>query len=369
MIEVDVRSRLGDFALDARFAAAEGLTALFGRSGAGKTTLVNMLAGLERPDDGRISVAGRVLFDRQEGIDLAPEKRRLGYVFQEDRLFPHLSVRANLEFGARRARTPDRRIDFATVVALLDLGALLERRPARLSGGEKQRVAIGRALLARPSILLMDEPLAGLDARRRAEVMPFIENLRDQLGLPIVYVTHNIDEIIRLADTVVLMDEGQVAAAGPLEEIMTRLDLSAIIGSFDAGAVMRATVAEHDSQHALTRLRIEGGDLTVSRLDLPVGASLRVRLRARDVILALHRPADISTLNVLQGTVTELRPAMASQTDVLVDVGSPLWARLTRRSVEELRLEPGREVFALVKSVALDHYAGGFADDIPPATR
>ena len=194
----------------------------FGRSGAGKTTVVNMLAGLERPDDGRIAVADRVLFDGDRGIDLAPEKRRLGYVFQEDRLFPHLSVRGHLSFGARRAPAAERRIDFDTVVALLDLGALLSRRTARLSGGEKQRVAIGRALLACPSLLLMDEPLASLDARRRAEIMPFIENLRDRLGVPIVYVTHNIDEIIRLADTVVLMDGGRVKAAGAIEEVMTR---------------------------------------------------------------------------------------------------------------------------------------------------
>ena len=363
MIEVDVRRRLPDFAVDARFTAAQGITALFGRSGAGKTTVINMLAGLERPDEGRIAVAGRVLFDRDAGIDLAPERRRLGYVFQEGRLFPHLSVGGNLAFGARRARRAERRVDFDAVVALLDLGGLLERRPARLSGGEKQRVAIGRALLACPSLLLMDEPLASLDARRRAEIMPFIESLRDRFGVPIVYVTHNIDEIIRLADTVVLMDGGRVEAAGAIEDIMTRLDLSAIIGAFDAGAVMHATVAAHDGDHALTRLEIAGGALTVSRLDLPVGANLRVRIRARDVILALHRPADISTLNVLRGRVTELRPAMASQTDVLVDVGSRLWARVTRRSVEELGIEPGKEVFALVKSVALDHYAGGFADD------
>ncbi len=363
MIEVDVRRRLSALDLDVRFTAAGGITALFGRSGAGKTTVVNMLAGLERPDEGRIAVDDRVLFDRDRGIDFAPERRRLGYVFQEDRLFPHMSVRGNLTFGARRARGAGPRIDFDAVVALLDLGGLLARRTARLSGGEKQRVAIGRALLARPSLLLMDEPLASLDARRRAEIMPFVENLRDRLAVPIVYVTHNIDEIIRLADTVVLMDGGRVEAAGAIEEVMTRLDLSAVIGAFDAGAVMRATVADHDAGHALTRLEIDGGSLTVSRIDLPVGASLRVRLRARDVILALHRPADISTLNVLRGTVTELRPAMASQTDVLVDVGSRLWARVTRRSVDELGLEPGKEVYALVKSVALDHYAGGFAGE------
>ena len=232
-----------------------------------------MLAGLERPDEGRIAVADRILFDRDRGIDLAPDKRRLGYVFQEDRLFPHLSVRGNLAFGARRARGSEPRIEFEAVVALLDLARLLPRRPAKLSGGERQRVAIGRALLACPRLLLMDEPLASLDAPRRAEIMPFVENLRDRLGVPIVYVTHNIDEIIRLADTVVLMDEGRVEAAGAIEDIMTRLDLSAIIGAFDAGAVMRATVAAHDAEHALTRLEIEGGALTVSRIDLAVGAA------------------------------------------------------------------------------------------------
>ncbi len=238
MIEVDVRRQLPTLTLDVRFTASEGITALFGRSGAGKTTVVNMLAGLERPDDGRIAVANRVLFDRDRGIDLAPEKRRLGYVFQEDRLFPHLSVRGNLAFGARRAPASERRIDFETVVALLDLGGLLARRTGRLSGGEKQRVAIGRALLSQPRLLMMDEPLASIDVQLRSEILPFIEELRDTFGLTVIYVSHAIEEVIRLADKMVLLSNGIKAAEGDVEEIMSRLDLHPLTGRFDAGAVL-----------------------------------------------------------------------------------------------------------------------------------
>jgi molybdate transport system ATP-binding protein len=368
MLQVDVRRAFPGFRLEVRFEAGPGgITALFGRSGAGKTTLVNLLAGLDRPDSGRIVLGGEVMFDAEAGIDVPPERRRLGYVFQEDRLFPHLSVHSNLVYGMRLVPPAERRVDYDQVVDLLGIGHLLERRPRRLSGGEKQRVAIGRALLASPRMLLMDEPLANLDAARRAEILPFIESLRDDLGMPVVYVSHNMEEIIRLADWVVLLSDGEAAAAGPVEEVMSRLDLRPMTGRYEAGAVLGVTVAGHDEEFELTRLAFAGGELKVSRLPLPEGARLRVRVRARDVTLALTRPKDISFLNVIAGTVAEIGGDHGPQVDVLLRVGDPaaadgesrLWARITRRSAHDLGLVPGTPVYALVKAIAFDRYSLG----------
>jgi len=370
VIEIDVEKRLGAFLLEARFAApATGITALFGRSGAGKTTLVNLLAGLERPDRGRIAVGGAVLFSADEGIDVPPERRRLGYVFQEGRLFPHYSVRSNLTYG-RRSGARGGAIGFDAVVALLGLAALLDRRPGDLSGGEKQRVAIGRALLAEPRLLLMDEPLASLDAPRKAEILPFIEKLRDELRLPIIYVSHAMEEIVRLADTLVLMSEGRIAAVGPVEELTSRLDLRPLTGRYEAGAVIRATVAGHDVTYGLSELAFPGGRLRVSHVALPLGTPVRARIRARDVALATTRPSGISFRNIFAARVTEIAPERVPIVDVRLDIGTPaqpvaLWARVTARAAHELGLAPGREVFALVKTVALDRASYGRYDPAP----
>jgi len=370
VIEIDVEKRLGAFLLDARFAApATGITALFGRSGAGKTTLVNLLAGLARPDRGRIAVGGEVLFSAEEGIDVPPERRRLGYVFQEGRLFPHYSVHGNLTYGRRRGARGGA-IGFDAVVALLGLGALLDRRPGDLSGGEKQRVAIGRALLAEPRLLLMDEPLASLDAPRKAEILPFIEKLRDELHLPVIYVSHAMEEIVRLADTLVLMSEGRIAAVGPVEELTSRLDLRPLTGRYEAGAVIRATVAGHDVTYGLSELAFPGGRLRVSHVALPLGTPVRARIRARDVALATTRPIGISFRNIFAARVTEVAPERAPIVDVRLDIGTPaqpvaLWARVTARAAHELGLTPGREVFALVKTVALDRASYGRYDPAP----
>ena len=367
MIEVDVRRRLGDFTLDVRFACAEsGVIALFGRSGAGKTTVINMLAGLERPDSGRIAVAGRTLFGSEQGIDVPPEHRRLGYVFQDGRLFPHLTVRGNLRYGMRARDDAERRVEFDRVVELLGLDGLLDRRPYRLSGGERQRVAIGRALLASPRLLLMDEPLASLDAPRKDEILAFIERLRNELAIPIVYVSHIMEEVIRLADEMVVLSDGRVAAVGPVEEVTSRLDLRPLTGRYEAGAVLAARVERHDDTFDLTQLAVPSGQLTVARLDLPVGAFLRVRVRARDVSLALEPPRRSSVLNVFRGAVVDIASEPGPLVDVLLNVGgadnnSPLWARITRKSVEELGLAPGLEVYALVKAVALDRHSLGRA--------
>ncbi|WP_316976710.1 molybdenum ABC transporter ATP-binding protein [Shumkonia mesophila] len=354
MLEVDVRRRAGSFLLDARFCADVGLTALFGRSGSGKTSLVDTLAGLNRPDEGRIVIDGHTLFDSKAGIDLPPERRRLGYVFQEARLFPHLSVAGNLTYGMKLTPPAERHQDFDRVVDLLDLRAHLRRRPATLSGGEKQRVAIGRALLASPRILLMDEPLASLDAARKAEILPFIERLRDEMRLPVVYVSHAIEEVIRLADTMVVMSDGQVAASGPVEAIMSRLDLHPLTGRYETGAVLVATVVGADLAYGLTELSFADRRLWVPRVDLPVGTPLRVRIRARDVSLSLTPPERISILNVLEGTVEELDIGEQPQVDVRIDVGAPIIARITRRSAENLGLRPGVRIYVLIKAVAVD---------------
>jgi molybdate transport system ATP-binding protein len=330
-----------------------------------------MLAGLVRPDRGRIAVGGELLFSSERGIDLAPERRRLGYVFQEGRLFPHYSVRGNLLYGARRGAS---QIGFDAVVALLDLSALLERRPGDLSGGEKQRVAIGRALLASPRLLLMDEPLASLDAPRKAEILPFIERLRDELRVPVIYVSHAMEEIVRLADTLVLLSEGKVAAVGSVEDLTSRLDLRPLTGRYEAGAVIRATVAGHDVTFGLSELAFPGGRLRVSHLALPLGTPIRVRIRARDVALATTRPTGISIRNIFAARVTEIAPDRGPLVDVRLDIGRPeqpvaLWARITQRSMQELDLAVGREVFALLKTVAVDRTSLGRYDPAAAAFR
>ena len=360
MIEVDIQKRLGALELSVQFTApSAGITALFGRSGAGKTTLVNALAGLMRPDRGRIAVDGEILFSSADGIDRRPERRRLGYVFQEGRLFPHYSVRGNLRYGMRHGKPRDPALAFEAVAELLRLEPLLQRRVRALSGGEKQRVAIGRALLADPRLLLMDEPLASLDLAHRAEILPFIEELRDRLRIPIIYVSHAMEEVVRLADTLVLMSEGRVAAVGTVEDLTSRLDLRPLTGRFEAGAVIRASVAGNDLVFGLTELAFPGGRLRVPHLGLPLGTPVRARIRARDVALALEQPPGLSILNVFSGRVVEIAADQGPMVDVRLDIGKPdqpvvLWARITRRSTHDLQLELGKAVHALVKSVALD---------------
>ena len=356
MLEVDIEHRLGDFALDIHFQAGRGLTALFGRSGAGKTSVVNAIAGLLRPRRGRIVMDGSVLLETERGIQIPTHLRRVGYVFQEGRLFPHLTVRQNLLFGRWFAPARERRAaNLDVVVDLLGIAALLDRRPGRLSGGEKQRVAIGRALLASPRLLLMDEPLASLDARRKDEILPYLERLRDEATVPIVYVSHSIAEVTRLATRIVLISAGRVHAVGPVQEVMGRAELYPLAGRFEAGAVLGVRITAHDPRWNLTQLTGDFGNLTVPRLDAPVGAALRVRIRARDVILAVTRPTGISALNVLAAEVERLVPIEEGALEVQLRLGGErLLARVTRRSGAALGLAAGREVFAVIKTVAID---------------
>jgi len=294
-------------------------------------------------------------------------RRRIGYVFQEGRLFPHLSVRQNLLYGRWFAPKGGRAAEVDQIIELLGIGGLLHRRPANLSGGEKQRVAIGRALLARPRLLVMDEPLASLDEARKTEILPYLERLRDKVGVPIVYVSHQVAEVTRLATTMVVLSEGRVAAVGPTAAIMGRIDLFPLTGRAEAGAILDTRVAGHDPAFGLTTLRAAAGELRVPHLDLPVGAALRVRIRARDVMIALQPPEGLSALNVLPGTVAEIGRTDGAIVEMRLDcAGEALIARLTRRSVDTLGLLPGCRVYAVIKSIAFDHHAFAGAAPLSP---
>ena len=355
MLEVEIRHRLGEFALDAQFSTGSGLVALFGKSGSGKTSIVNVLAGLVRPDHARITLDGAPLIDTARGVFVPRHKRRIGYVFQDARLLPHLTVRQNLLYGRFFSPPADDGPTLEHVVDLLGIENLLSRRPARLSGGEKQRVAIGRALLAKPKLLLMDEPLASLDEHRKVEILPYIERLRDESGVPIVYVSHSIAEVARLASTVVLLSDGRVAAVGATAEIMQRLDLLPLTGRSKAGSLIEATVEHHDTTFGLTTLRSRGGLWRVQQIKAAAGTPVRLRVRARDVLLARTSPDQVSALNVLQGTVAAIGAPDGPGIDVRIDCnGDALIARLTRYSVHHLGLASGVPVFAVVKSVAFD---------------
>ncbi len=363
-LSVTIDHRLGNFRLDIAFESAGGLTALFGRSGAGKTSVINAIAGLIQPENGRIVVDGTVLTDTRNRVFVPVHRRRVGYVFQEGRLFPHLTVRRNLVYGRRFAPDAGGMAEIDQVVGLLGIGGLLSRRPIHLSGGEKQRVAIGRALLARPRLLVMDEPLASLDEPRKAEIMPYIERLRDEMRIPIVYVSHSIAEVARLANNLVVLADGRVAASGAPAAVMSRLDLFPLAGQPEAGAMLATTIAGEDARFGLTVLRTAAGELRVPHLDLAVGTALRVRIRARDVMIALVRPEGLSALNVLPGTVAEIGAADGPVVEIRLDcAGEPLIARLTRRSIETLGLLPGRPVYAVIKSIAFDSHA--FAGTLP----
>lgn len=362
MIELDVTKQLGSFRLDAHLRSDGKVTALFGRSGSGKTMLTNLVAGLVRPDRGRVVLNNRVVFDSERHVDVPTHQRRLGYIFQEGRLLPHLTVRANLLYGFRRTPAPERSVHLDEVVGLLGLEDLLERRPGGLSGGEKQRVAIGRALLASPRMLLMDEPLASLDNLRKAEVLRYIERLRDELSVPIVYVSHALEEVTRLAHTMVLLSEGRVVAQGPVRDIMGRLDLAPYTGRFEAGAVIEARVAAHDLDYGITQLEFPGGQLFVTGLDALIGEAVRVRVRARDVALALERPGATTFRNIVKGRVTAIVESKGPMAEVKLDAGgATLIARITRQSLDELGLREGVSAYALIKAVALDRHSVGYA--------
>jgi len=368
-LAVDIRHRRGDFALQARFEAGAGVTALFGPSGSGKTTLLDLVAGLERPDSGRIAIDGEALVDTSTGGWIPSHLRRIGYVFQDSRLFPHLSVQQNLDYGARFARRPGQAPQRQRVVELLGLGALLDRRPGTLSGGERQRVAIGRALLASPRLLLLDEPMASVDVARRAEILPYLARVREEAGIPIVYVSHTLAEVARLADAVVLLEAGRVVAIGPVADLLSRLDLGEASRGAEAGAVLTARVAEgsdparspipggvgSDPSSAITILQHPAGEFRVPWTGQAPGSTVRLHVLARDVALATGAIGALSIRNRLHATIVEVGPAHGGVREVRLDAGGEaLLARVTAETVDEMELRPGLPVIALIKSVALE---------------
>ena len=352
MLEVRLRHSFGAFALDATFQAPPGITVLFGRSGSGKTTIVNAVAGLLRPQAGRIAIADTILSDTEMRLWVPPHKRRIGYIFQEGRLFPHLTVRQNLSYGAWFAPKDAPREDMGRVVDMLGIGPLLDRRPGALSGGEKSRVAIGRALLSAPRLILADEPLAALDEARKQEILPYFERLRDEVEVPILYVSHSASEVARLATTVVALDGGRVIAQGPAAEVLGN---PAVLpaGAREAGAVLTARIARHH-EDGLTELDAGGVALFLPRLAQAVGTNVRVRIAAHDVILSRDAPRGLSALNILPGHIAEIRTGEGPGALVALDTpAGRVLARVTRRSLAALDLTPGVAVHAVVKSVAV----------------
>ncbi len=352
MIEARLRIERGAFRLDANFAVpCRGVTAIFGPSGSGKTLLLRAIAGLEGSSTGSFKIGDDVW--QSESSFLDAHERSVGYVFQEASLFPHLSVRRNLEYALKRVPDGTHKVSFEEAVALLGVEPLLHRNPDSLSGGERQRVAIARALLTSPRLLLMDEPMASLDIAGKSEIIPFLERLHRDLQTPILYVSHSPDEVAQLADHLVLLERGSVLATGSIGEMLTRLDLPLAHGP-EAEAVIEAEISGYDAEDGLTCVDFAGGRITVAGRELPVGRMVRVRLRARDVSLTLERHADTSILNILEATVEELSDDGRPQVTVRLSVGGPpILSRITRRSATRLNLVPGRKVFAQIKSVAL----------------
>jgi len=357
MIDVRLHLKYSAFALEVDLhLPGRGVTALYGHSGSGKTTCLRCIAGLERATDGFVQVNDEVWQDSRSGLFVPPHKRALGYVFQEASLFPHLSVRANLEFGLKRIPRAQRRVDMTQATELLGIGHLLERHPQHLSGGERQRIGIARALLTSPRLLLMDEPLAALDSKRKSEILPYLERLHDELDIPVLYVSHAQDEVARLADHIVLLRDGKALASGPIGETLARLDLPLALGD-DAGVVISGTVSAYDAHYQLLSLQLPGSALhmRVAHAPLALGKALRIKVQARDVSLNVQAEEHSSILNRLPVTVIQ-EIAADNNAHVLVRLdagGTPLLARITRFSRDQLQLHPGQTLWAQIKAVAV----------------
>ena len=352
-LKLEISHAFGDFSMNIALRAQSGVTAIFGRSGAGKSTLVNIVAGLLRPDYGRVALNDRVLLDTNAGVDVPPHQRGIGYVFQEGRLFPHLNVRSNLLYGRRFAGRRKSTAGYEEMLELLGIAGLAKRYPHSLSGGEKQRVAIGRALLSNPDLLIMDEPLASLDEQRKNEILPYLESLRDEIGLPILYVSHNVSEIARLADVVIVLRNGKLVRHGSAEEVFADPASAPTLGVRDAGALLRATVMRHH-EDGLTELSVSAGSLFVPRLNATANTHLRIRILAHDIILSLDEPHGLSALNTLPVTLEEIRKGDGPGVAISMKSGSDrLLARITGRSAQQMKLQPGMQCYAIMKSVAV----------------
>ncbi|MCV6597233.1 MAG: molybdenum ABC transporter ATP-binding protein [Mangrovicoccus sp.] len=352
-LTVALNHAFAGFTLSARFDAPPGITALFGRSGSGKSTILKSVAGLLRPDHGQIRLNDHLLFDSARAHCLPPHRRRLGVIFQEDRLFPHLSVGQNLRYGAWITGQGMERQARAQIIEMLGLGPLLRRRPGGLSGGERQRVAIGRALLGQPEMILADEPLSALDEARKAEILPYFERLRDELHIPILYVSHAPAEIARLATTVVALQDGQVLRQGPAREVLADPSVTPA-GVRAAGAVLQAVLTGHDPQDGLSLLDAQGLRLFVPRVRAAPGTPIRLRIPAQDVMLSLSAPEGISAHNIVPARVQQIRPGEGPGALVTLETqAGVLLARVTRRAVRKLDLREGMQVYGIVKAISL----------------
>lgn len=341
-----------NFSLDVDLTIAyRGVTALFGPSGCGKTTLLRAIAGLEYSHRGHLQIGDELWQSPNRFVP--PHKRSVGYVFQEPSLFAHLNVRRNIEYGLKRQRRKAQEISMDQATELLGIGHLLTRMPHQLSGGEQQRVAIARALAPCPAILLLDEPLASLDDRRKLEILPYLDSLHRKLEIPVIYVSHSRDEVARMADYLILLKEGQVEAAGQIGALFSRLDLM-LAHEADAESIIEAKVTGHDDMFGLTRLDFPGGQFSITSKPLPMSTSVRLRVRARDVSITLAQHNDTSILNIIPATIDQIAEERDSQVTVRMMMGpTPILSRITRRSSEHLGLKPGKKIYAQVKSVAL----------------
>lgn len=350
MLSLNFMQQQGDHQLEVDLQIpAKGITAIFGVSGAGKTSLINAISGLTQPQRGRIELNDRLLFDAEQKIALLPEKRRIGYVFQDARLFPHYRVRGNLQYGM----APSMKAQFDSLVSLLGLEALLSRFPLSLSGGEKQRVAIGRALLTAPDMLLLDEPLASLDLPRKRELMPYLQKLAKQVDIPMLYVSHSLDEILHLADNVLVLDAGKVKAFGPLERVWSSSAMRPWLPVSELTSVLRVQVLEQHPDYPMTALSLGDQHIWVSRVNQPVKTPLRIRIASSDVSLALQPPQHTSIRNILPAQVVELLE-VGDQVEVKLRIGiSELWARITPWARDELGIRPEQWLYAQIKSVSV----------------
>ncbi len=350
MLDLSIHHRQGDFMLHADLSVGEGLTALFGASGSGKTTLINLVAGLIRPEQGHIRFNGETWSDGS--MFLAPHRRRIGYVFQEGRLFPHMTVLQNLRYGERLLPRAERREDLDRISSLLGITDLLARRPIHLSGGEKQRVALGRALMASPKLLLMDEPLSALDSGLKAQILPYIERIRDDFGVPILYVSHSVEEVARLATSVVTFDRGKASAVGRPDEALAAVMHAS--GDLPAGNFIEAEISGHHVEDGLTEARSNAGPLLLRRTHLAVGTRVRVFVPVSDIVVATEPTEGLSALNRLSGHLITVEEGKGRSVILTVDChGQHLAAEVTRRSLRHLALEPGKPVHLLFKTVSI----------------
>lgn len=352
-LDLQLSHSFEEFALDVEFSAKSGVTALFGPSGAGKSTIANAIAGLLQPKRGRIVLQGRVLFDAAAAQSLPPSKRRVGYVFQDGRLFPHMSVEGNIRFGIRFAPNGLNQKEIARVVKMLAIDHIMQRRPRNLSGGEQQRVALARALLSQPDLLLMDEPLAALDEPRKDEILPYLERLRDHAKVPIIYVSHSLGEVARLADDLIVLKDGKVVSAGSTELVLSDPVTLPYVGVREAGSVLRAKVIEH-APDGLSRLEMSGGELVLPGVEANPGTWLRIRVLAQDVLLSLHRPVGLSSRNIIAVQIREIHKGAGPGVAVQLQAGDDrILARITERAMEDLGIVPGLECYAILKATAV----------------